>query len=49
MEQETIDKLRTATDALSRGDPQPLASMFAKDAEWRGVSRGFFLWRHTPS
>lgn len=44
-----IEKLRAATDALGRGDPGPFASLFAEDAEWRGIPRGFFLWRHTPS
>jgi len=33
-----IDQLRKAADALNNGDPGPLASMFADDAEWRGVS-----------
>jgi len=44
-----IDQLRSAAEALGRGDPEPFASLFAEDAEWRGVRRGFFLWRHTPS
>jgi hypothetical protein len=48
-QQEMIDRLRAAATALGQGDPEPLASLFADDAEWRGIPRGFFLWRHTPS
>jgi ketosteroid isomerase-like protein len=45
----TIDRLREAVDALSEGDPSPFASMFADDAEWRGVSFGHLWWKRTPS
>jgi hypothetical protein len=31
------------------GDPEPFASLFAAEAEWRGVSRGVLWWRHAPS
>ena len=44
-----VDQLGAAAEALSQGDPEPFASLFAEDAEWRGVRRGFFLWKHTPS
>ena len=44
-----IEQLRAAAAALNRGDPEPFASLFADAAEWRGIPRGFFLWRHTPS
>jgi ketosteroid isomerase-like protein len=44
-----IDQLQAAFEALQRGDPDPLASLFADDAEWRGISRGFLWWKHTPS
>lgn len=44
-----IDQLRAAAEAIDRGDPEPFASLFAEDAEWRGVPRGFLLWKHTPS
>jgi ketosteroid isomerase-like protein len=44
-----IDELRAAADALENGDPGPLAALFADDAEWRGVSYGHLLWKHTPS
>jgi hypothetical protein len=44
-----IEQLRAAAAALNRGDPEPFASLFAEGAEWRGIPRGFFLWRHTPS
>jgi ketosteroid isomerase-like protein len=44
-----IDELRAAADALNRGDPAPLASLFAEDAEWRGVSDGHLWWKHAPS
>lgn len=44
-----IDQLRAAAEALNEGDPVPFASMFARDAEWRGVSSGRLWWKHTPS
>ena len=44
-----IDELRAAAEALNDGDPGPFASMFADDAEWRGVSFGRLWWKHTPS
>jgi ketosteroid isomerase-like protein len=44
-----IDQLRAAAEALNRGDPDPFASLFADDAEWRAVPRGFLFWKHTPS
>jgi hypothetical protein len=28
-----------AADALTRGDPDPFAALFAEDAEWRGLAR----------
>jgi ketosteroid isomerase-like protein len=44
-----IDELRAAAEALSRGDPEPFASLFAEDAEWRGISNGHLWWKRTPS
>jgi ketosteroid isomerase-like protein len=44
-----IEKLRAAAEALERGDPGPFASLFAEDAEWRGVSSGHLWWKRTPS
>jgi hypothetical protein len=44
-----IDALRAAADALNEGDPGPLASLFAEDAEWRGVPHGHLWWKRTPS
>ena len=44
-----IDRLQAAVDALNRGDAAPFASLFADDAEWRGVSQGFLWWKHAPS
>jgi ketosteroid isomerase-like protein len=44
-----IDQLRAAAEALNHGDPAPFASLFADDAEWRGVARGHLWWKHTPS
>ena len=44
-----IDQLRAAAEALGHGDPEPFASLFAEDAEWRGPSRGHLWWKHTPS
>ena len=34
-----IDQLREAAEALNRGDPNPLAALFADNAEWRGIPR----------
>jgi hypothetical protein len=39
-----IDRLRAAAEA-----PEPFASLFAADAEWRGVSRGHLWWKRAPS
>jgi hypothetical protein len=44
-----IDQLRVAADALSEGNPEPLVSLFAEDAEWRGISSGHLWWKRTPS
>ncbi len=44
-----IDELRAAANALNRGDPDPLASLFAEDAQWRGVSHGHLWWKRTSS
>jgi len=44
-----LDELRTAAEALNEGDPGPFASLFAPDAEWRGVSHGRLWWKRTPS
>jgi ketosteroid isomerase-like protein len=47
--EEMIDQLRLATEALSNGDPAPFASLFAEQAEWRGVSHGHLWWKRAPS
>ena len=44
-----IESLTAAAEALSRGDPEPLAALFADDAEWRGVAHGHLWWKRTPS
>jgi len=44
-----IDQLRAAAEALNRGNPEPSASLFAEDAEWRGISRGHLWWKRTPA
>jgi hypothetical protein len=44
-----IDQLRAAAEALHLGDPEPLASLFAEEAEWRGISQGHLWWKQTPS
>jgi hypothetical protein len=44
-----IDQLRAAAESLAEGNPEPLASLFAEDAQWRGVSRGHLWWKQTPS
>ena len=47
--QSVIDQLRAAAEALNRGDPEPFVSLFAQDAEWRGIPRGHLWWKRTPS
>lgn len=44
-----IDQLRAAAEALNQGDPEPFASLIAKDNEWRGISNGHLWWKHTPT
>jgi ketosteroid isomerase-like protein len=44
-----IEKLRAAAEALNQGDPEPFVSLFADDAEWRGVSVGHLWWKRVPS
>jgi ketosteroid isomerase-like protein len=44
-----IDQLRAAAEALNQGDPEPFASLFVEDAEWRGVSHGHLWWKRAPS
>jgi hypothetical protein len=44
-----IDQLRAAAEAINLGDPQPFASLFAEDSEWRGVSSGLLWWKHEPA
>jgi ketosteroid isomerase-like protein len=44
-----IDRLRAAAEALTRGDPDPFASLLAEDAEWRGISHGHLWRKETPS
>jgi ketosteroid isomerase-like protein len=43
-----IDDLRTAAEALNKGDAGPFASLLAEDLEWRGVPHGFLWWKRTP-
>jgi ketosteroid isomerase-like protein len=44
-----VDELRTAAEALNRGDPEPFVALMADDCEWRGISRGHLWWKRTPS
>jgi hypothetical protein len=44
-----LSQLRAAADALNAGDPTPLVALMDDDVDWRGVSRGFLWWKHTPS
>jgi ketosteroid isomerase-like protein len=44
-----IEELRAAAVALNNGDPEPFASLFGEDAEWRGVARGHLWWKQMPS
>ncbi|MBV8065951.1 MAG: hypothetical protein JOY72_11650 [Actinobacteria bacterium] len=45
----TIEELRQAVEALDDGDPGPFASLFAADAEWRGIPSGRLWWKRVPS
>ena len=49
MDERVIERLRGAADALTAGDPEPFASLFAENAEWRGISHGHLWWKQTPS
>jgi len=42
-----LEQLRQAAEALNRGDPEPLAALFAEDAEWRDVPHGHLWWKRT--
>jgi hypothetical protein len=44
-----IGRLRAAADVLNSGDPGRLASLFADDAEWRGLPHGRFWWKRVPA
>jgi hypothetical protein len=44
-----IDQLRAAAEALNQGDPEPFVSLFAEEAEWRGLSSGHLWWKHIPA
>jgi ketosteroid isomerase-like protein len=44
-----IEQLRAAAEALNQGNPEPFASLFAEDAEWRGIADGHLWWKHVPS
>ena len=41
--------VQAAFNAATRGDLEPLVSMFAPDLEWRGRTRGHLWWRNAPS
>jgi len=43
------ERVQAAFDAAVAGDVEPLASLLEPGLEWRGVTRGHLLWRHTPS
>jgi hypothetical protein len=45
----TLDELRAAAEAINQGYPEPFASLFADDAEWRGISHGHLWWKRTTS
>jgi ketosteroid isomerase-like protein len=49
VEDAMIDQLRRAAEALNNGDAGPFASLFADDAEWRGLAHGRLWWKHVPS
>ena len=34
---------------MYRGDPAPFASLFADDAEWRGLPHGRLWWKRVPA
>lgn len=44
-----IEEFRTAAEALNQGNAEPFASLFADDAEWRGIPHGHLWWKQTPS
>jgi ketosteroid isomerase-like protein len=44
-----IDQLRAAANALDRGDVEPFVALLDPNVDWRGRSRGFLWWKHSPS
>jgi ketosteroid isomerase-like protein len=43
-----VKRLEAAAGAYNRGDVEPLVALFDEDLDWRGTTRGFLWWRHTP-
>ena len=45
----TADALRSAYEALLRGEPDPLVSLMSDDMVWFGRRHGWRFWRPVPS
>jgi ketosteroid isomerase-like protein len=43
------DAIRSAYDALGKGDVEPLVSLMDEDMSWEGRRRGWRFWRPRPS
>jgi hypothetical protein len=43
------DDVQGAYDAAAAGNLEPLVSLLGQDLEWRGLERGHWLWRKSPS
>ncbi len=48
-ERSTIDEIRAAYEALSRGDEEPLVALMDPDVVWRGRRSPLQFWRPPPS
>lgn len=48
-ERSTIDEVRSAYEALSRGDEEQLVALLDADVEWRGERTPSRFWRQPPS
>ncbi len=48
-ERSTVDEIRAAYEALSRGDEEPLVALMDSGVEWRGRRSPARFWRPPPS
>ncbi len=44
-----VERLRSAAEAYSRGDVEPLVALLDENVDWRAPTRGHLWWKRTPS